>query len=113
MPTAPCSSITRRLPRKLPCIWSICRRKAEHQLFARKCRPPGPSLLVLKQPLLAPQPAAIAAKVAVGANHAMTRDDDGQAVAAIGSTDGAHGARVADLLGELQVRPRPARRNRL
>ena len=46
------------------------------------------SSLMIQQPLLAPQAPAVAAQIAVGADHAVTRHDDRKAVVAVCATDG-------------------------
>ena len=58
---------------------------------------------MIQQPLLAPQAPAVAAQIAVGADHAVTRHDDRKAVVAVGATDGSRGARAVELVGELRV----------
>ena len=60
--------------------------------------------LQLQQPALPPQPAAVAAERAVGADDAVTRHDDRHGVAAVGVTGGAHGRRAAGPRGDLRVR---------
>src|SRR5215207_10009892 len=59
--------------------------------------------LVGEQRPLALEPAAVADERAVGADDAVARDDDRDRVAAVGETDRAHGARVAELVGERTV----------
>ena len=59
--------------------------------------------LRLEQPELAPQAAAVAAQAAAGRDHAVTRDDDGDAVGAVGAADGAGRAGHAELARELGV----------
>ena len=64
--------------------------------------------LRLEQPELAPQAAAVAAEPAVRGDHAVARDDDGDAVGAVGGSDGARRSRRADLPSELRVGARLA-----
>src|SRR5690349_21493231 len=59
--------------------------------------------LVLEQPALARQAAAVAGQRAVRADHAMARHDDADRVAAVRQADGARTVRAADALGQLAV----------
>jgi len=52
--------------------------------------------LVIDQPALPRQPAAVAGQFSVGSDHAMTGDEDGDVVHAVGAGHGAHGGWVAD-----------------
>src|SRR5674476_961185 len=63
----------------------------------------GGDALELEQAQLAPQAAAVAAEAATGGDHAVAGDDDGEAVGAVGATDGARRAGRAELAGELRV----------
>jgi hypothetical protein len=58
----------------------------------------APPPLVIEQPLFAPQSTAIAAERSVGANDAMTRNDNANHVCAIGASDSASGVAVAKTL---------------
>src|SRR5438477_1695501 len=67
--------------------------------------------LELEEPLLARQPAAIAAQLAAFADHAVAWDHDGDPVVAIGRAHGAHRLAGADGLRHLLVGARLAVRN--
>src|SRR6476646_5797924 len=54
--------------------------------------------LMLKEPFLAPQTAAIAAECPVSTNDSVARDDDAEHVFAVGAADGAAHFLVAELL---------------
>jgi RNA polymerase sigma-70 factor (ECF subfamily) len=60
-------------------------------------------LLQVEQKLLAPQAAAIAAQLAVLIHHAVARNQDGDAVHAVGRAHRSHRPRVADLAGHVLV----------
>src|SRR5579884_1354942 len=63
--------------------------------------------------LLAGDAPAVAGEIAVRANHAMTRNDDGNGIRGAGASDGAYGARTAEGAGNLAVRARRAARDAL
>src|SRR3954470_10261738 len=67
--------------------------------------------LVVEQPLLAPQLAAVADQRAVGADDAVARHEDRDLIGAIGPGDGADGRRAADAIGDLAVAARLAARD--
>src|SRR5687768_9172634 len=62
--------------------------------------------LVVEQPFLAPQAAAVAAEGAVGANDAVAGDDEAKHVRPIGTAHGALGVGDAELPGHPAVRAR-------
>src|SRR5436309_14794123 len=68
--------------------------------------------LVIKQPLLAPQSAAVTAQRAISANNAMTWDSDANHVGADGTTNGSRRVFISELLRHPRVRTRLAHRNR-
>ena len=49
--------------------------------------------------------AAVSAQVAVFVDDAVTRDDDGELVGAVGAGDSASGGGFVEVVGELRVRP--------
>src|SRR6185295_11224802 len=59
--------------------------------------------LMLQEPLLAPQSAAIARKRAIGPDYPVTGHDDGNGIAAIGKTHCPHGILVAQPNGQLAI----------
>src|SRR6185295_4799094 len=69
--------------------------------------------LMLQEPLLAPQSAAIARERAIGPNYPVTGHDDGNGIAAIGKTHCPHGILVAQPNGQLAVGNCRAARNAL
>src|SRR5947208_15677511 len=68
---------------------------------------------VIEQPLLAPQTTAVPAERAIGANHAMARDDDANHVRSIRATNCATRIFIAQALCHPRIRTRFANRNRL
>src|SRR5207247_6731732 len=68
--------------------------------------------LVIKQPLLAPQSAAVTAQRAISANNAMTWDSDANHVGAVGTTNGSTRVFISELLRHPRIRTRLAHRNR-
>src|SRR5689334_14497718 len=68
--------------------------------------------LVREQRALERQSAAIAREAAVGADHAMTRNDQRDRVRAVRRTHAARGRRLADRARDLAVAARLAVRNR-
>jgi len=58
---------------------------------------------VVEQATLEGEAAGVADELARGADHAVTGDDDGERVLAIGGTNGAGGGRLADGGGKLGV----------
>src|SRR3990172_4728010 len=54
------------------------------------------------------QAAAITAEMAVAANDAMTGNNDGQGIGAIGAADGTDGVGIAQFFGNLQISDRLA-----
>src|SRR2546426_10442660 len=64
--------------------------------------------LVLEQPALAVQAAAEAGQLAARADHAVAGDDDRDGVLAVGRTDRARGADVAEATSQLAVAHRRA-----
>src|SRR5262249_13670337 len=72
----------------------------------------GVRSLMVEQPLLAPQSAAVAGERAVGADYAMTRNDEAQRVVAVRASYSAHGGRTPDGGSDFRVRARGAWRNR-
>src|SRR5437016_629405 len=71
----------------------------------------GVGALVLEQPLLAPQPAAVPGQRAVGADHAVAGHDEAQAVVAVGSSDRAHRGPATDRRCDIGVGARRTGRN--
>ena len=67
--------------------------------------------LMLEQPSLAVEAAAVAAQAAVGADDAVAGDDDRDRVLAVGPADGPARARLTDAPGQLGVGDRAAVRN--
>src|SRR5688500_10772846 len=67
---------------------------------------------VIEQPLLAPAAAGVARELAVGADDAMARDDNGELVPAVGRSDGAHRCGGTDGLRDVTVRSRFAKGDR-
>src|SRR5574341_1655705 len=65
-----------------------CSARRRHQRQGRL-----PAALEIEQQLLAPETAAVAAELAVLVDHAMTGDDDRDAVLTVGVPHGALGAR--------------------
>lgn len=59
---------------------------------------------MLQQPLLFIAAGGVVADATACGKHAMTQDDDGEWIVTNGSTDGAHGVRLADLLRKVSVR---------
>ena len=57
--------------------------------------------LMLQQPFLALQPAAIARQRAIGPNHPVAGHHDGNGIAAIGKAHRPHGIGIAQPLGQL------------
>src|SRR5205085_6847768 len=68
--------------------------------------------LVIEQPLLAPQAAAVTAQRAVSANDAVARNDDANHVRAIRATNRPAGVFVAKPFRHPGIRPRLADRDR-
>ena len=64
-----------------------------------------------QQPLLARQAAAVTRQGAVRTDHAMTRQDDGDRIAAIGEPDRARSAGIAEISRQLAIAPSLAVRN--
>src|SRR5262249_44143519 len=88
-----------------------------HQLSARLCGPirfcPCPSLhcaswpgFVVEQPFLAFEAPAVAGERPVGADHAMTGNNDRNRVPPVGKADGARSRRLPDAARQLAVRDR-------
>src|SRR5688500_18605188 len=73
---------------------------------------PERAALVLEQPALARQAAAVTAELAVRVDDAMARNDDRELVRTVRGADGAHGSRAADGARELRIAPRLAGRDR-
>ena len=69
--------------------------------------------LVIEEPFLAPQTAAVPAERAVGANNAVARDDDANHVRAIRATNCATRIFIAQALCHPRIRTRFANWNRL
>src|SRR5689334_2164078 len=67
--------------------------------------------LVLQQPTLALEPAAILYQRTIGPDQAMAGHDDADRVGAVGMTDGAHGVRHVEFGGQRAVAHRGPRRN--
>src|SRR5262249_31584707 len=67
--------------------------------------------LVLEQPSLALDPAAIARERAIGADDAMAWDHEADRIGAVGVADRAHRPRTAEFCGERAVAQRRARRD--
>src|ERR1700680_1219865 len=67
---------------------------------------------MVEQPFLAPQSTAITAERAIGANDAMTWDDDAHHVFAIGATDRATHLNIAQSLCHPGIGSRFTQRNR-
>src|SRR5215216_2846636 len=67
--------------------------------------------LVLQQPALAPQPAAVFYQRAVGADQAVTGHDHADRIRAVSVADGANGFGHFELRGERAVAQRRASRN--
>ena len=59
--------------------------------------------LVIEQPLLTRQSAAVAGKRSVGADHAMAGDDDAAKIIAIRARNGADRSRLSDTPGDVSV----------
>src|SRR6516164_341567 len=68
---------------------------------------------MIEQPFLAPQTAAVPAQRAIGANHAMARDDDGNHVRAICATNCATRIFIAQALSYPRIGTRFTYWNRL
>src|ERR1700681_4659041 len=68
--------------------------------------------LVIEQPFLAPQSAAVTAERAIGANDAMTGDDNANHVGPVGTSDRAARGRNSQTLGHPGIRARFADWNR-
>ena len=62
-------------------------------------------LFEIEQVLFAPQAATVAAEVAVLLDDAVTGDDDGNGVSAVGQPHGPAGCRLPDVGGELFIAP--------
>src|SRR5205085_8831844 len=69
---------------------------------------PKAAALEGEQPMLDRQPPAVAGQPSVRANHAMTGNDDGQRIAAVGETDRSRRRWLTNLRRERAVRDRPA-----
>src|SRR6201981_2825159 len=72
-----------------------------------------PATLMIEQPFLAPQTAAVSAERAVGSNHAMTWNDDANHVRSIGATNCATRVFIAEAPGHPRIGTRFANWNRL
>src|SRR5437016_374721 len=68
---------------------------------------------VIEQPLLAPQTTAVPTERAIGANHALARDDDANHVRSIRATNCATRIFIAQALCHPRIRTRFANRDRL
>src|ERR1700694_3310145 len=71
----------------------------------------GVGTLVLEQPLLAPQPAAVPGQRAVGADHAVAGNDKAQPVVAVGAADHAHRGPATDRRSDIGVGARRSGRD--
>src|SRR5690606_24096875 len=71
---------------------------------SRHRRDASPHALDLQQPLLAPQPAAVTAELAVLVHDAVAGDEDGDAVLAVGGADRTAGAGATDRSGQIVIR---------
>ena len=67
--------------------------------------------LCFQEPKFSPEPAAITAEAAVSMDHAMARDQDGDAVEAVGVADCAGCARDAQFAGEIRIPSRFSKRD--